>query len=343
MNKKGSVLLITILITAGVLTAGSIIYYKVDRDPHGQLESANEQAQKSAANKLREFKEILNELNTGGDFKAKLIELDRIVQLQKEALEKAQALLAKDFCQAELKDIKEALLASQQMRVLGLENWEDLLEWSRNAAMSIAGRNPGLYSEPTWMEEVCATDCRGYFDTSIPLRWQRARQSKAEIAQRVQLAELVRLLGISDIHYDIARGKADLVAWMSLNCPAKPNKEQKAYSVTFPDQKYISIPPIKGAATPTVTANVTEMRAYTCKGIYSTWDGKVQLKQVIADRMQEELLSDREGKFEFTLVEGDSKLKGNSVTLPRILVISGYFTGPESVTGTIVEGASECN
>ncbi|OGC46267.1 hypothetical protein A2V49_04675 [candidate division WWE3 bacterium RBG_19FT_COMBO_34_6] len=355
MKEKGfAPILILFFIGAAIATAsGGVVYYK-DHDPKEQIGRTQQDAQEDAKKLFADYKEILDEINNTGSIKAAAEKIIDLEKRKREALEKAQTILARNFCDADMGDIKEALLAAQELRILGLDGWEDLLEWSRNAVRSIAGHNPGLYSEPTWMEEVCYSDCRGYFDTAIPLRWRKARESKAELTQRAQLAEIVRLLGVEgDLYLDILKGQADLRDWMAQYCPGKrqenasqPVKQVgKAFSISFPDQTFVSKSTIEGVASPVVTANITDMKAYTCDGIYSSWNGTMHQKTVIADPWHEKLLDDEDGKFGFTLKEGDSNLEGLTVTLSRnkVLILEGYFTGPETVVGTIVEGASECN
>ncbi|MFA6981558.1 MAG: hypothetical protein WC243_00850 [Patescibacteria group bacterium] len=152
--------------------------------------------------------------------------------------------------------------------------------------------------------------------------------------ERSQNAALSMGLGMEDLADQIINDTVDLEDWYEDLCTANG-----PFTIRFPNQTYVQDTVVKGITT---TAYITDVKAYTCKGIYSQWHGTQHVKIVMVDPYQEKILTDDDGGFPFTLSEGDPKLNGMTVTMKTIPPITGHFSGPETIKGTIVRGAAEC-
>ncbi len=210
--------------------------------------------------------------------------------------------LSQNFCEADLQKVNDALKVMALAQKLGRDRDVELWEWIQNGFKAIVHRD-----HERWDEEQ--------------------REYHASISQK---------LGMDILADQITEKKVKLENWYNETCTT-----DGAWSVTFSDQHYKNIP-VTGTQGLDIYADITQMRAYSCDGLYSNWDGYKHIKTVMVDPWHEKVLSDDKEHFSFKLEKDDPKLRGNAITLKTTPPLTGHFSGPTEVTGTIVRGASEC-
>jgi hypothetical protein len=158
--------------------------------------------------------------------------------------------------------------------------------------------------------------------------------------EKTQHAAIAQKLGLGDLSDQLTSNTVDLKDWYNNTCTTNG-----PFSVTFDDA---TLTRKDGPMTMIIT--VTGARAYTCKGLYSDWHGKMTAKMTMTNMMhQQQTVFDKTSGFAFTLTEPNpakprttgTRLEGNRVIY--WLANGGWYTGNDEISGAVVRGASECS
>ena len=158
--------------------------------------------------------------------------------------------------------------------------------------------------------------------------------------EKAQHAVIAQKLGLGDLSDQITSNTVDLKDWYNNTCTTNG-----PFSVTFDNA---TLTRKDGPMTMIIT--VTNAKAYTCKGLYSDWHGKMTAKMTMTNMMhQQQTVFDNTNNFAFTLTEPDpakprttgTRLEGNRVIY--WLANGGWYTGNDEISGAVVRGAPECN
>lgn len=220
MKQKGVAPILAIIIIVGILSlaGGGTAFYKYLTSPERFLASEEKKVMESVKEELADIEQALESLQDGDGKTIPEEKEETLARLRNETQERANAILKKDPCQITENDIREALQAAQDARLLGMEDVSgQLLDWVKDGVRSMAASASSGW-ERTWVERFFA----GEIDPESvghPEIEEGLKQSEPTLRDRLHHAQLARLFGLEDVYNAIIKGDySSLEEWLNDNC-----------------------------------------------------------------------------------------------------------------------------